>query len=55
MEQYWTRWYTPVILVMLGYRIEVQARLGEKQDPISKITKTKRAGGTPQYHQKKKK
>jgi hypothetical protein len=28
-------------------RVEVQASLSRKQDPISKITTTKRAGGVP--------
>jgi hypothetical protein len=47
-------------------KIAVQASLGKKPDPISKITRAKRAGGvvqmvdealgtaTPQHHQKKK-
>jgi hypothetical protein len=38
----------PVILVKSGSinrRIEVQIRLGIKQDPISKITNAKRAAG----------
>jgi hypothetical protein len=32
----------------INRRITVQARLGKKQDPISKITRAKRVGGVKQ-------
>jgi hypothetical protein len=44
------RWHTHVLFVQgsTNKRIMVQAGLGVKRDPISKITKDKRAGGVAQ-------
>jgi hypothetical protein len=48
MGKSWAWWHMPVISAIAGSinrKILVQASLGKKQDPISKITREKRARG----------
>jgi hypothetical protein len=50
MEKSWVWWGTPVIpATVKNMKKEdvVQACLGKKQDPVSKITRVKGAEGTP--------
>jgi hypothetical protein len=51
MQKSWKGWSLPVTQVMvqsMRKRIIIQATLGKKQKPISKITRVQRAGGVVQ-------
>jgi predicted membrane channel-forming protein YqfA (hemolysin III family) len=41
-EESWVWWYMPVKAAIAGWRILIQATLGKRQDPVSKITRVKR-------------